>query len=152
MARCTQGNCTNGYGTYNSANGAKYVGEFKDGEKHGQGVFIDASKLRLEWYGLSEAVPGGLWEMGRLVMTQAELDAEQAAEKYKRIYNACLLDRALTEDMSVASIETAVKETCAAKPHVLLQWATPFNRAPIKSATPAIWQACADRRGEKARC
>ena len=31
-AECTQGDCVNGQGTYTSADGAKYVGEWKDGE------------------------------------------------------------------------------------------------------------------------
>ena len=94
----------NGQGTYTSSDGDQYVGEFEDNLLNGKGIltFADGS------------VESGLWENGGLVMTQAELDAEQAAEKYKRIYNACLLDKAMTVDMSVASIETAVKETCAA--------------------------------------
>ena len=54
----------------------------------------------------------GIW---LLIKTQAELDAEEAAaEKYKRLYNACLLDKSAPIDMTVASIEKAIKETCAA--------------------------------------
>ena len=118
----------NGQGTYTYANGRKYVGEWKDDKKDGQGTYTSSDGDQyvgefednlLNGKGIltfaDGSVESGLWENGGLVMTQAQLDAEEAAaEKYKRIYNACLLDRALTVDMSVASIETAVKETCAA--------------------------------------
>ena len=105
VADCIQGNCVNGQGTYTSSDGNQYVGEFEDNLLNGKGIltFADGS------------VESGLWENGGLVMTQAELDAEEAAaEKYKRMYNACLLDKAMTVDMSVASIATRLKETCAA--------------------------------------
>ena len=36
--QCLEGDCENGKGTYTSANGNKYVGEYKDGEKNGQGI------------------------------------------------------------------------------------------------------------------
>ena len=95
----------NGQGTYTSSDGDQYVGEFEDNLLNGKGIltFADGS------------VESGLWENGGLVLTQAELDAEEAAaEKYKRMYNACLLDKASKVDMTVASVETAIKDTCAA--------------------------------------
>jgi len=33
------GDCTNGYGTYASSDYEKYVGEWKDGLRHGQGTY-----------------------------------------------------------------------------------------------------------------
>jgi hypothetical protein len=39
FAECIEGNCKNGQGTYTWTDGAKYVGEFKDGKFHGQGTF-----------------------------------------------------------------------------------------------------------------
>ena len=33
----------NGQGTYTWSDGAKYVGEFKDGKKHGQGTYTFAN-------------------------------------------------------------------------------------------------------------
>ena len=38
-AGCIEGNCTNGQGTKTWSNGDKYVGEFKDGKKNGQGTY-----------------------------------------------------------------------------------------------------------------
>ena len=39
---CTEGNCVNGYGTQTSAF-SKYVGEWKDGKKHGLGTITYAN-------------------------------------------------------------------------------------------------------------
>jgi hypothetical protein len=38
-AQCIQGNCKNGHGVYQWAKGARYEGEFKDGDFHGQGTY-----------------------------------------------------------------------------------------------------------------
>ena len=35
---CTEGDCENGQGTFTLSDGTKYVGEWKDGERHGRGV------------------------------------------------------------------------------------------------------------------
>ena len=45
------GDCDNGEGTYTFANGAKYVGEFKDGLRHGEGTytFANGAKYVGEW-------------------------------------------------------------------------------------------------------
>ena len=40
FAECIKGDCNNGYGTFTWTDGAKYVGEFKDGLQHGQGTYI----------------------------------------------------------------------------------------------------------------
>ena len=50
-AQCTEGDCVNGKGTYVYPSGAKYIGEFKDGEIHGVGVcfYSDGSKYSGEW-------------------------------------------------------------------------------------------------------
>ena len=42
-ANCSSGNCTNGQGTYTAADGLKYVGEFKDDDRHGYGITKFAS-------------------------------------------------------------------------------------------------------------
>ena len=46
FAKCVQGNCVNGEGTYHYANGKKYIGGYKDGMHHGQGTYLypDGSK------------------------------------------------------------------------------------------------------------
>ena len=41
-AGCIEGDCQNGFGTKTYPHGKKYVGEFKNGEKHGQGTFYDS--------------------------------------------------------------------------------------------------------------
>ena len=38
FAKCTQGDCDNGYGTYAYPSGDTYVGEYRDGKYHGQGT------------------------------------------------------------------------------------------------------------------
>ena len=54
LPQCSGSNWTNCFGTYTSASGAKYVGEFKNDLYHGQGIytFADAS------------VEEGIWEKG----------------------------------------------------------------------------------------
>ena len=39
-AECIEGDCNNGYGTFTWTDGAKYVGEFKEGSMHGRGTYI----------------------------------------------------------------------------------------------------------------
>ena len=41
-AGCIQGDCNNGYGTFIDSFGNKYVGEYKDGKRHGQGTLTFA--------------------------------------------------------------------------------------------------------------
>ena len=50
-AQCVSGDCQNGKGTYVYPSGAKYVGEFKNGEIHGVGVcyYTDGSKYSGQW-------------------------------------------------------------------------------------------------------
>lgn len=50
-AQCVSGDCKNGRGIYVYPSGAKYIGDFKDGEIHGIGVcyYTDGSKYQGEW-------------------------------------------------------------------------------------------------------
>ena len=50
-AQCVSGNCKDGKGTYLYPSGAKYIGEFKNGEISGVGVcyYTDGSKFSGEW-------------------------------------------------------------------------------------------------------
>ena len=50
-AQCIQGDCQNGKGTFIYPSGAKYTGDFKNGEVHGIGVcyYTDGSKYSGEW-------------------------------------------------------------------------------------------------------
>lgn len=50
-AQCISGDCRNGKGTYVYPSGAKYIGEFKNGEISGIGVcyYTDGSKYSGEW-------------------------------------------------------------------------------------------------------
>ncbi len=51
QVRCIEGNCSTGYGTCVFSNGAKYVGEFKDGKLQGKGIFYytDGNKYIGDW-------------------------------------------------------------------------------------------------------
>ena len=51
FAECIKGDCNNGYGTFTWSDGAKYVGEYKDGKQHGQGTMMlpDGSKYVGGW-------------------------------------------------------------------------------------------------------
>ena len=42
FGQCIKGDCENGYGTY-LYEGDKYVGEWKDGKKHGEGTYTTAN-------------------------------------------------------------------------------------------------------------
>lgn len=50
-AQCISGDCRNGRGIFLYPSGAKYIGDFKDGEIHGIGVcyYTDGSKYQGEW-------------------------------------------------------------------------------------------------------
>jgi len=50
-AQCISGDCRNGRGIYVYPSGAKYIGDFKDGEIHGIGTcyYTDGSKYQGEW-------------------------------------------------------------------------------------------------------
>ena len=50
LANCIDGDCENGHGTKILENGLKYVGEFKDGKRHGQGK---ATYIKGEFKGTS---------------------------------------------------------------------------------------------------
>jgi hypothetical protein len=107
-----------GQGTYTWPNGDKYVGEFNDGKKTGQGTYT--------WP--SGTVKEGVWKDGEFLGTvaeweraekkriakekQEELVRQEKKDKYDRIYNACLLDKGSDVDMQVSSLERAVKDTC----------------------------------------
>lgn len=51
QAQCISGNCKNGKGTYLYPSGAKYTGDFKNGEIHGIGTcaYSDGSRYEGEW-------------------------------------------------------------------------------------------------------
>ena len=98
----------NGQGTYTYADGATYVGEFKDSDFNGQGTYTSTDRTIRE----------GIWKDDKFLGTVAEVERAERAriaaeEEYKRIYNACLLDKGPDVDMSVSSVEKAVEATCA---------------------------------------
>ena len=111
---CTSGNCVNGQGTLTYPDGTKYVGEWRDHKWHGQGTLTYANGH----------VDEGIWEDSKFIETleearQRELreaaarkQREQEESRRERIYNACLLDKSDGVDMSVRSLEMAVRETC----------------------------------------
>ncbi len=46
--KCIQGNCENGYGIYEITNGARYEGNWVNGNLHGKGTAIDANGGKYE--------------------------------------------------------------------------------------------------------
>ena len=97
----------NCFGTVTSANGGGYVGEFKDGDFNGKGTYTSKDRTIRE----------GIWEDDEFLGTVAEVERAErtriaAEEKAERIYNACLLDKGADVDMSVSSLESALKATC----------------------------------------
>ena len=48
LAKCVEGDCVNGHGVYTWADGRRYEGEYKDGNKNGHGVFTWADGRRYE--------------------------------------------------------------------------------------------------------
>jgi len=110
FAECIEGNCDDGQGTFTSADGDQYIGEWKDGKPHhGQGTYRVAD-------GTTKT---GIWEDGKYIGTVAEV------EKRNRIYNACILDKSSDVDMQTTSVIVAVEETCkviAKDPSWLESW------------------------------
>lgn len=79
-AQCVQGDCTNGKGSFVYPSGAKYIGDFQDGEIHGVGIcyYTDGSKYSGQWnhrypegMGTKTYADGtkrtGLWKKGQPV-------------------------------------------------------------------------------------
>ena len=85
FAECIEGDCNNGYGTFTWTDGAKYVGEFKDGLQHGQGTFTysDGSVVK------------GIWENSKLVELKKQQERKLMYMKMAPVrlnficYNAC---------------------------------------------------------------
>ncbi|MDA8889251.1 hypothetical protein N9I25_09065, partial [Hellea sp.] len=107
-------------GTYIFADGRKYVGEYKDGKKNGQGTYTNIAGQSVT----------EVWEMGSYIGTKAEVDEQERArkaeearkvqakkeaeDKFKKIYNACLLDKSSKIDMQVMALKEALEATCEA--------------------------------------
>jgi hypothetical protein len=85
-AQCISGDCRNGRGIFVYPSGAKYIGDFKDGEIHGIGVcyYTDGSKYQGEWQnryphgkGTKTYADGyrhtGLWYKGKPVDEEGRL-------------------------------------------------------------------------------
>lgn len=93
QAQCVSGDCRNGRGIFVYPSGAKYIGDFKDGEIHGIGVcyYTDGSKYQGEWRhrfphgkGTRTYTDGhqhtGLWYRGRPVDDKGNFLEEYVVE------------------------------------------------------------------------
>jgi hypothetical protein len=93
-AQCIAGDCKNGAGTYVFPSGARYIGEFKNGEIHGKGVcyYTDKSKYSGEWEnrypegkGTKTYTDGtkrtGLWKKGKPVDENGKILEDYIAKK-----------------------------------------------------------------------
>jgi hypothetical protein len=94
IAQCISGNCKNGKGTFMYPSGAKYVGEFVNGEINGIGVcyYSDGSKYSGEWKNRYPHGRGtktysdqtkrtGRWRKGKPVDEQGHILEEYIAKK-----------------------------------------------------------------------
>jgi uncharacterized caspase-like protein len=97
-AQCVQGDCINGRGTYIYPSGAKYIGDFKNGEIHGVGVcyYTDGSKYSGEWKhrypdgrGTKTYPDGtkrtGLWKRGKPVDENGNILEEYIVKKKEEL-------------------------------------------------------------------
>ncbi len=109
-AQCTTGDCKNGKGTYVFPSGAKYVGDFRNGECHGIGVcyYTDGSKYSGEWRDRFPEGKGtktysdgtkrtGNWKKGKPVDEKGNLledyiakKKEEAADDGTNIQSGCI--------------------------------------------------------------
>ncbi len=107
-AQCISGDCQNGKGTFMYPSGAKYVGEFKNGEIHGVGVcyYTDGSKYSGQWShrfpegkGTKTFADGekytGLWRKGQPINEEGEVielfaEEEVEADDGMMIQSGCL--------------------------------------------------------------
>jgi len=93
-AQCIAGDCQNGQGTFLYPSGAKYIGNFRNGEIHGVGVcyYTDNSKYSGEWKnrypdgkGTKTYADGtkrtGQWKKGKPVDEQGKILEEYIAAK-----------------------------------------------------------------------
>ena len=93
-AQCVSGNCKNGRGIYLYPSGAKYIGEFKDGEIHGVGTcyYTDGSKYQGHWQNRFPQGEGtkvyadgsswkGNWKMGKPIDASGHFIAGQLVNK-----------------------------------------------------------------------
>jgi hypothetical protein len=93
-AQCISGDCQNGVGTYRYPSGAKYTGNFKNGEIHGVGVcyYSDGSKYQGEWMNRYPEGKGtktykdgttrtGLWKKGKPIDQNGKVQEEYIAQK-----------------------------------------------------------------------
>ena len=80
FAECTSGDCVNGYGTQEWASGSKYVGEFKNNKRNGQGTFTSAKG----------EVTNGIWENGELAEENSEI--VKPKETQLEILEGCILE------------------------------------------------------------
>ena len=48
LAKCKDGNCKNGFGTFVGFYDSSYVGQFKDGKFHGEGIYTWSDKANIK--------------------------------------------------------------------------------------------------------
>lgn len=102
-AQCIFGNCKDGDGIYMYPSGAKYVGQFKDGEIHGVGscYYSDGSTYRGEWShrypegnGIKTLADGrsweGTWKMGLPIGADGEVIETLFPDPEPIIQSGCL--------------------------------------------------------------
>lgn len=102
-AQCISGNCKDGTGIYMYPSGAKYIGQFKDGEIHGVGTcyYTDGSTYRGEWShrypqgnGIKTLADGrnweGEWKMGLPIGTNGEVIETLFPDPEPIVQSGCL--------------------------------------------------------------
>ncbi|MEM1324041.1 MAG: caspase family protein [Bacteroidota bacterium] len=103
MAQCIKGDCQNGQGTFVYPSGAKYIGDFENGEINGVGIcyYTDGSKYSGQWKdrypdgkGTKTYANGhkrsGLWMKGQAIDEKGQLVEVEGADDGTDIQSGCI--------------------------------------------------------------
>ena len=120
FAECIEGDCINGYGTYTTPDGTKYVGEWKDSRPNGQGSLTspNGTKYVGEWkndkrHGQGTytspdgTIVNGIWKDGKLAEKAKKKKTSSLSSK-----EAKLIKRLMeTENWTEKQAKCLVKKT-----------------------------------------
>ena len=134
--RICKGNCISGYGEFTHYDGTiddgffkaagkldglgtrtsknwKYHGDFENGLMHGWGTrTYESGEIVHSYYWRNLEVTKDEWNKRESKRIEKKEEEKKERVRYKKIYNACLLDKGSDTDMNVYSLRRAVEDTC----------------------------------------